>query len=311
MSLETILARRSFSEVCQEKANRPASQEEQGDRKRKYLEFRQGESESVEEDQENSRHQFKPNFLKFRGCKQHGSGSLSFLKFIMQLDREEIVELQYGDVPEKLGGIFGWKVCDGKEKEWAERRKQWFMQGKEGKVYKPNSMFQILRRLGYFPTENTRRASHGLDFENSRTFQWDGRRQTKYLQKKEEESKNEVSNSSDNDEGRGSRGVKREKMDDLSAVKVERNVHFSDVESLETANISLLQSLINSRSEILLRIIQQQQLLALVSSHVPDLPLSPQTPPSPPFTGPTLPLLNPLLVFRSEMSDLGALKSKM
>ena len=102
---------------------------------------------------------------------QHGSGSLSFLKFIMQLDREEIVELQYGDVPEKLGGdrereemalatslrhlpgIFGWKVCDGKEKEWAERRKQWFMQGKEGKVYKPNSMFQILRRLGYFPTE--------------------------------------------------------------------------------------------------------------------------------------------------------------
>ena len=76
------------------------------------------------------------------------------------------------------------------------------------------------------------------------------------------------------------KGVKSEKLDDLSAVKVEQvkivvlatcgfvtswqNVHCSDVQSLEPANISLLQSLINSRSEILLRIIQQQQLVILL-----------------------------------------------
>ena len=35
-------------------------------------------------------------------------------------------------------------------------------------------MYQILRRLGFFPTERTKRASHGFDFEGSRSFQWDG-----------------------------------------------------------------------------------------------------------------------------------------
>jgi len=29
----------------------------------------------------------------------------------------------------------------------------WFMQGKEGKQYKANSLYQFLRRLGFFPTE--------------------------------------------------------------------------------------------------------------------------------------------------------------
>eukprot|EP00960_Hanusia_phi_P043896 756338-Hanusia_phi.AAC.2 len=41
-----------------------------GERKRKFVDLRQYGSESVEDDQEHSRHQFKPNFLKFRGCKQ-------------------------------------------------------------------------------------------------------------------------------------------------------------------------------------------------------------------------------------------------
>ena len=29
----------------------------------------------------------------------------------------------------------------------------WFMQGKEGKQYKANSLYQFMRRLGFFPTE--------------------------------------------------------------------------------------------------------------------------------------------------------------
>jgi hypothetical protein len=99
----------------------------------------------------------------------------------------------------------------------------WFMKGKEGKQYKANSFYQFLRRLGFFPTEvssladlhadsrhrflslgqgrgdigdglgvretsaqGTKRASHGLDFDGSRTFKWDGSRRHKYIQSKKE-----------------------------------------------------------------------------------------------------------------------------
>ena len=34
----------------------------------------------------------------------------------------------------------------------------WFMEGKEGKEYKPNSLHQIMRRLGFFPTMRSSRA---------------------------------------------------------------------------------------------------------------------------------------------------------
>ena len=34
----------------------------------------------------------------------------------------------------------------------------WFMEGKEGKDFKPNSLYQIMRRLGYFPTMRSSRA---------------------------------------------------------------------------------------------------------------------------------------------------------
>jgi len=34
----------------------------------------------------------------------------------------------------------------------------WFMEGKEGKEYKANSLHQIMRRLGFFPTMRSSRA---------------------------------------------------------------------------------------------------------------------------------------------------------
>jgi hypothetical protein len=34
----------------------------------------------------------------------------------------------------------------------------WFMEGKEGKEFKPNSLYQIMRRLGFFPTMRSSRA---------------------------------------------------------------------------------------------------------------------------------------------------------
>jgi hypothetical protein len=36
----------------------------------------------------------------------------------------------------------------------------WFMEGKEGKEYKPNSLHQIMRRLGFFPTMRSSRAGN-------------------------------------------------------------------------------------------------------------------------------------------------------
>lgn len=53
-------------------------------------------------------------------------------------------------------GVCGWTVLDDKMDEWKRRRQTWFMQGKEGKPYKANSLYQFLRRLGFFPTEVSR-----------------------------------------------------------------------------------------------------------------------------------------------------------
>lgn len=55
-----------------------------------------------------------------------------------------------------------------------------------GRTYKPTSFYQLLRRLGFFPTETTKRATHGLDFEGSRTFKWNCSRRQKYIQSKKE-----------------------------------------------------------------------------------------------------------------------------
>jgi len=52
------------------------------------------------------------------------------------------------------------------------------MQDKEGKQFKPNSLYQIFRRLGYFPTLQSAPACFG--FENSRTFMFDDSR--RYVQ---------------------------------------------------------------------------------------------------------------------------------
>jgi hypothetical protein len=110
-------------------------------------------------------------------------------------------------------GISGWIVHEDKMDEWKRRRQNWFMKGKEGRsvsmnghapflhpasngttdpgggtrrTYKPTSFYQLLRRLGFFPTETTKRATHGLDFEGSRTFKWNGSRRQKYIQSKKE-----------------------------------------------------------------------------------------------------------------------------
>jgi len=107
------------------------------------------------------------------GKEQNGGGP-SFLRFLEQLEKDGVVTRHLGDVPPILRGISGWTVNDGMMEEWQKRRRDWFMEGKEGKEYKPNSLYQILRRLGFFPTERTKRASHGFDFEGSRSFQWDG-----------------------------------------------------------------------------------------------------------------------------------------
>ncbi|EKX31178.1 hypothetical protein GUITHDRAFT_122615 [Guillardia theta CCMP2712] len=119
-----------------------------------------------------------------------GPGGASFMRLLEQLERDGIVKRHFGDVPKRLGGVCGWTVFDDKMEEWSKRRQAWFMEGKEGKTYKPNSLFQILRRLGFFPTESTKRASHGLDFEGSRTFAWDGSRHVKYVQSKAEQERN-------------------------------------------------------------------------------------------------------------------------
>jgi len=151
--------------------------------------------------------------------KQGGSAGPAFLKLLEQLEQDGILERQYGDVPDNLGGVSGWIVKEGRMDEWKTRRQvsaaffslrggriirksvrvggriggrlggrvgcrgwgvgeawksggrvglttggrqQWFMEGKEGKEYKPNSLYQIMRRLGYFPTMRSSRAGRVL-----------------------------------------------------------------------------------------------------------------------------------------------------
>ena len=60
-----------------------------------------------------------------------------------------------------MAGLCGWTVHDDKLDEWKRRRQLWFMQGKEGKQYKANSLYQFMRRLGFFPTEVCRRPVGG------------------------------------------------------------------------------------------------------------------------------------------------------
>ncbi|EKX42625.1 hypothetical protein GUITHDRAFT_153494 [Guillardia theta CCMP2712] len=116
--------------------------------------------------------------------KQTLSSGNSFLQFLEVLETDGVVVRHFGKVPSRLKGICGWTVKDHMMDEWHRRRREWFMAGKEGKIYKPNSLYQILRRLGFFPTEGTKRASHGLDFEGSRTFWWDEGLRNKYTHRR-------------------------------------------------------------------------------------------------------------------------------
>jgi len=56
-----------------------------------------------------------------------------------------------------------------------------------------------------FSGQNTKRASHGLDFDGSRTFKWDGSKRSKYIQSKKE--KQQLSISGSRGRGAGAAGV--------------------------------------------------------------------------------------------------------
>mmetsp|Transcript_46788 Transcript_46788/g.110169 ORF Transcript_46788/g.110169 Transcript_46788/m.110169 type:complete len:174 (-) Transcript_46788:117-638(-) len=115
--------------------------------------------------------------------KKGGSAGPAFLSLLEKLEQDGILERSFANhVPDNLNGVSGWTIKEGKMEEWHLRRKAWFMEGKEGKEYKPNSFYQILRRLGFFPTLRSSRAGHGYDFEASSTFQWDSER--KYIQRR-------------------------------------------------------------------------------------------------------------------------------
>uniref|UniRef100_A0A7S0VXE3 Uncharacterized protein n=1 Tax=Hemiselmis tepida TaxID=464990 RepID=A0A7S0VXE3_9CRYP len=97
------------------------------------------------------------------------NGGAAFLRFLRCMENLGVVVRRLqgeGHVEE----VVGWTVLEGRMEDWRRLRKEWFMQGKEGKAYKPNSMYQVMRRLGFFPTLQTRRTSHGYDFEYSDTY---------------------------------------------------------------------------------------------------------------------------------------------
>ena len=119
-------------------------------------------------------HQNEPRWGLF---KQGGSAGPAFLKLLEDLETDGVIERQFGtDLPEQLGGVSGWVVKEGMMPEWQRRRQAWFMEGKEGREFKPNSLYQIMRRLGFFPTMRSSRAGHGHDFEGSSVFRWDADR---------------------------------------------------------------------------------------------------------------------------------------
>ena len=54
--------------------------------------------------------------------KQGGSAGPAFLKLLEHLENDGVIERQYGDVPETLGGVSGWIVKEGMMEEWKRRR---------------------------------------------------------------------------------------------------------------------------------------------------------------------------------------------
>ena len=54
--------------------------------------------------------------------KQGGSAGPAFLKLLEQLENDGVLDRQYGDVPETLGGVSGWIVKEGMMDEWKRRR---------------------------------------------------------------------------------------------------------------------------------------------------------------------------------------------
>mmetsp|Transcript_29631 Transcript_29631/g.47708 ORF Transcript_29631/g.47708 Transcript_29631/m.47708 type:complete len:629 (-) Transcript_29631:712-2598(-) len=170
-----------------------ANDPQAGARKKRKAEKREGGGSGGEGDEDGQGFEKHNQFLwakrmgqqnepRWGLFKQGGSAGPAFLKLLEQLEEEGIIERQFGIVPDTLGGVNGWTVKEGMMENWQRRRQAWFMEGKEGKEYKPNSLYQIMRRLGFFPTMRSSRAGHGHDFEGSTIFKWDSER--KYSQRR-------------------------------------------------------------------------------------------------------------------------------
>jgi hypothetical protein len=108
----------------------------------------------------------------------------SFLSFLAKMESIGVITRQ---IQKKEGApdlVVGFTVVASKLGDWKELRKEWFMAGKVGQVYRPSSLHQMLRRRGFYPTMKTHRTSHGHDFENSMSCVLDTTSQRRYTQSK-------------------------------------------------------------------------------------------------------------------------------
>mmetsp|Transcript_46597 Transcript_46597/g.110425 ORF Transcript_46597/g.110425 Transcript_46597/m.110425 type:complete len:440 (-) Transcript_46597:185-1504(-) len=125
----------------------------------------------------------------YRGQEEFSKGA-SFFKFLEELEQEGVLQRIFrskddpaeGEGERHASGVIGWRVYEDRDAIWKDRWKRWYMAGKEGKEFKPNSFHQLLRRLGFFPTKLTSKGSHGYDFENSLVFLWNSK--SKYKDRK-------------------------------------------------------------------------------------------------------------------------------
>ena len=108
----------------------------------------------------------------------------SFHSFLAKMESEGVITRQMQKKEGAPDLAVGFTVVEGKLDDWKELRKEWFMAGKVGQVYRPSSLHQMLRRRGFYPTMKTHRTSHGHDFENSMSYVLDETSQRRYNQSK-------------------------------------------------------------------------------------------------------------------------------
>jgi hypothetical protein len=108
----------------------------------------------------------------------------SFHSFLAKMESAGVITRQMQKKEGAPDLAVGFTVVEGKLDDWKELRKEWFMAGKVGQVYRPSSLHQMLRRRGFYPTMKTHRTSHGHDFENSMSYVIDETSQRRYNQSK-------------------------------------------------------------------------------------------------------------------------------